>query len=348
MLTFNEAYRMSLRNVHDRAHAVALRACCLTTFLILGILFTSGCAVTKMASTSTSSPAPTAGSLSVSASTVNFGSVPVGSSKSTSVTLSNSATQTATVQVSQVTISGQAFSLTGITLPVSLAPGHSVTLSIDFTPTSAGSASGSVAIISTAATANISVALSGNGMASGQLAVNPASMTFSSVTVGTSQNQTGKLTAGSSPITVSSANWQGTGFSVSGISFPVTIQSGQSVPFTVTFAPQAAGTASGGISFVSNASNSLLSESLTGTALQTGQHSVDLNWNADASTVQGYYVYRGNQTGGPYSRVSTLVPATSYIDASVTAGQTYYYVVTALGSGSLESGYSNEAVAVVP
>jgi hypothetical protein len=247
-----------------------------------------------------------------------------------------------------VAISGQGFRLTGVTLPTSLAPGHSLTLTIDFTPSAAGNATGTVAITSTAATANISVALSGNGMTSGQLAVNPANMTFPSVAVGTSQNQSGTLTAGSSPINVSSATWQGTGFSLSGITFPVIIQSGQSVPFTVTFAPQAAGTISGAISFVSNASNSPASESLAGTALQAAPHSVDLSWNPDASAVQGYYVYRGNQTGGPYSRVSTLLPATSYIDASVTAGQTYYYVVTALGSGSLESGYSNEAVAVVP
>ena len=339
---------MSVRNIHGRAHAIPLRACCLSMFLVLAILFTAGCAVTKMAGTSTPSPAPGAGNLSVSASTVNFGSVPVGSTKATSVTLSNSATQTATVQVSQVAISGQGFRLTGVALPTSLAPGHSLTLTIDFTPSAAGNATGTVAITSTAATANVSVALSGNGMASGQLAVNPANMTFPSVAVGTSQNQSGTLTAGSSPINVSSATWQGTGFSLSGITFPVIIQSGQSVPFTVTFAPQAAGTISGAISFVSNASNSPASESLAGTALQAAPHSVDLSWNPDASAVQGYYVYRGNQTGGPYSRVSTLLPATSYIDASVTTGQTYYYVVTALGSGSLESGYSNEAVAVVP
>ena len=121
---------MSVRNFPGRARAIPLRACCLTMFVVLAILFTAGCAVTKMAGTSTPSPAPAAGNLSVSASTVNFGSVPVGSTKSTSVTLSNSATQTATVQVSQVTISGQGFRLTGVALPTSLVPGHSLTLTI--------------------------------------------------------------------------------------------------------------------------------------------------------------------------------------------------------------------------
>jgi hypothetical protein len=172
-------------------------------------------------------------------------------------------------------------------------------------------------------------------------------MTFPGVTVGGQQDQTGTLTAGSASITISSAGWTGSGFSLSAITFPVTIPSGQSLPYTVTFAPQVAGTVSGAVSFFSNASSSPTTQTLTGTALQA-QHHVDLNWNPDASGVQGYYVYRGTQTGGPYARLSALQGGTSYVDSSVSSGQTYYYVVTALGTNSLESGYSNEAVAAVP
>jgi hypothetical protein len=192
------------------------------------------------------------------------------------------------------------------------------------------------------------VALSGTGLASGQLAVSPASLIFPAVTVGSSQNQTGTLTAGASSITVSSANWNGTGFSLSGISFPLTIQAGQNVPFTVTFAPQAAGTVNGAVSFVSNASNSPASETLVGTGVQATQHSVALTWSPNTSTVQGYYVYRGAQTGGPYTKISTLQPGTSYSDINVMSGQTYYYAVTAVGTDSAESGYSNEAAAAIP
>jgi hypothetical protein len=264
-----------------------------------------------------------------------------------SVVLTNVGTVNTTVQVSQVTASGPGFTVTGVTLPVNLAAGQSVTLSVDFKPTSAGSESGNVSIVSTASNANVSVGLSGAGLASGQLAVSPGSMNFSGVTVGGSQNQTGTLTAGSSSITVSSASWNGTGFSLSGISFPVTIPAGQSVPFTVTFAPQTAGAVNGTVSFVSNAS-SPTNETFSGTGIQAAAHSVDLNWNPDASTVQGYYVYRGAQTGGPYAKISTLQPGTSYVDASVSSGQNYYYVVTALGTNSQESSYSNEAVAAIP
>jgi Abnormal spindle-like microcephaly-assoc'd, ASPM-SPD-2-Hydin len=337
---------MSLCNVRVRSDVLTLGAYCLRAILALATLFSVGCAGTKMASTSPSSPTP-AGSLSPSNSTLNFGNVQLGSAKSMSLALTNAGTSAA-VQISQVTASGPGFTVTGVTLPVNLAVGQSVTLDVDFKPTSAGSTSGNVSITSTATNSNISVGLSGAGLASGQLAVSPASVNFSSVTVGGSQNQTGTLTAGSSSITVSSASWNGTGFSLGGISFPVTIPAGQSVPFTVTFAPQTTGAVNGTVSFLSNASNSPTNETLGGTGVQATPHSVGLSWNPDASTVQGYYVYRGAQTGGPYAKISTLQPGTSYVDASVLSGQTYYYVVTALGTNSQESAYSNEAVAVIP
>ena len=337
---------MSRCNLSVRSDVLTLRAYCLRTILALATLFSAGCTSTRMAGTSPSSPTPTA-SLSSSNSTLNFGSVQLGSAKSMSLALTNAGTSAA-VQISQVTASGPGFTVAGVTLPVNLAAGQSITLSVDFTPTSAGSMSGNLSIASTATNANISVGLSGAGLASGQLAVSPATMNFSGVTVGSSQNQTGTLTAGSSSITVSSASWNGTGFSLSGISFPVTIPAGQNVSFTVTFAPQTAGAANGAVSFLSNASNSPTNGILSGTGVQAAPHSVALTWNPDTSTVQGYYVYRGAQTGGPYAKISTLQPGASYTDTSVLSGQAYYYVVTALGTNSQESAYSNEAVAVIP
>jgi hypothetical protein len=186
------------------------------------------------------------------------------------------------------------------------------------------------------------------GPSAGQLAVSPANMTFGSVNVGASTSQPGTLTAGASAITVSSASWNGTGYSLGGITFPITVPAGQTVPFTVTFAPQASGTVPGAVSFLSNATNSPSVEQWSGSGVQTGQHQVALTWNPDTSIVQGYFVYRGAQTGGPYARISGLQPSTAYNDSAVASGQTYYYVVTALGTNSLESAYSNEAIANIP
>src|SRR5438132_1238235 len=78
-------------------------------------------------------------------------------------------------------------------------------------------------------------------------------------------------------------------------------------------------------------------------------HIVDLSWTASTSVVAGYNIYRGTVSGGPYTRINaSLEPATLYTDSAVQAGQTYYYVTTAVDSSGVESGYSNVVQAVVP
>lgn len=152
-------------------------------------------------------------------------------------------------------------------------------------------------------------------------------------------------------MTVSSASWSGAGYSVTGITFPVTVPAGKSTNYTVTFTPPASGTSSGGVTFLSDASNSSLSQSFSGdgTQGQSGQHTVALSWNPSTSSVIGYNVYRGTQPGGPYTKLnSSLESATAYTDATVVSGTTYYYVATAVDANNVESTYSNQAVAQVP
>jgi hypothetical protein len=181
------------------------------------------------------------------------------------------------------------------------------------------------------------------------LSASPSTITFGNVTVGNSSSKTGTLTAGASAMTVSSASWNGQGYSVSGISFPVTLAAGQGVPFTVTFTPQAAGLASGSISFISDASNSPTGQTLTGTGTQPTGHSVDLAWDPSPSSV-GYNIYRGTASGGPYPLKlnSSPQPGTNFVDTTVLSGQTYYYVATSLDVNSLESSYSNQLTMVIP
>ena len=185
--------------------------------------------------------------------------------------------------------------------------------------------------------------------AAAQLSVSPSSMNFGSLTVGNSQHQTGTLKATGSKITISSASWSGSGYSLSGITFPTTISSGSSVPFTVTFTPQASGSAIGQVSFLSDAPGSPTVVSLNGSGSQSTQHSVGLFWNPSASQVAGYNVYRGIQSGGPYTKLnSALIGGLSFTDSSVQSGATYYYAATSVDSSNVESGYSNIATAVIP
>ena len=61
-----------------------------------------------------------------------------------------------------------------------------------------------------------------------------------------------------------------------------------------------------------------------------------------------YDVYRGTASGGPYTLLSSGLSSTSYTDANVQSGSTYYYVTTAVDSSGIQSGYSNVAQAVIP
>src|SRR5579872_6595046 len=57
----------------------------------------------------------------------------------------------------------------------------------------------------------------------GQLGITPTSFNFGSVAVGSSTSQNATLTAANADVQVSSAGWNGQGYSLSGITFPVTV-----------------------------------------------------------------------------------------------------------------------------
>jgi hypothetical protein len=93
----------------------------------------------------------------------------------------------------------------------------------------------------------------------------------------------------------------------------------------------------------------VLSEDETAVLTATALHSVILSWNASQSSNLAYYnLYRGIVSGGPYPVVTSVGLVTTYTDSNVQAGETYYYVVTAVDASGSESPYSNEASATLP
>jgi hypothetical protein len=286
------------------------------------------------------------GKLTANPASLAFGSVQVGNSTNLSETLTN--TGGSTVTVSQANLTGAVFSISGLTVPLTLTAGQSVTFTARFAPASAGAASGSLSVVSNASNSPLSIALSGTGTAAGQLAVSPTTLSFGNVTVGSNSVLSGSLTASGGSVTVSSASLINSEFVLSGISLPVTLGAAQSATFTVTFTPGATGATSGTVSFSSNASNSPALQSLTGTGTAPTPHTVDLTWNPSSSAV-GYNIYRGSASGGPYTMINPLLDvSTAYTDNTVVSGQTYYYVATAVDSGSNESAYSSQVQAVIP
>jgi hypothetical protein len=84
----------------------------------------------------------------------------------------------------------------------------------------------------------------------------------------------------------------------------------------------------------------------TNLAAVGGRRQITLTWtqSTGASVVQNR-IYRATASGGPYTRVATISAATQFVDKKRTRGVTYYYRVTAVDSGGMESPMSNEASA---
>jgi hypothetical protein len=285
--------------------------------------------------------------ITASSSNLAFGNIQLGNSLTQFETLTN--TGDLTVTISQATVTGPGFGVRGLSLPVSLSKGQSVTFRVLCTPSASGSMTGAIAVVSNAATPTLAIALSGTGVPAGQLTSSASALNFGSVAVGTSKSVTATLTATGSSVTISSANSTSAEFSLTGLSLPTTIAAGQSVALTVTFKPQSTGTASGTISLASNTANTLVVETLTGSGTAASSHTVSLRWTPSTSAVVGYNVYRGSTPSGPYAKINPVLNAsTNYVDGSVQGGTTYYYVSTAISASGAESKYSNQLQAAIP
>jgi len=198
---------------------------------------------------------------------LRFGEVVIGQSQSLPVFLSNTGASGITISAMTATTG---YSVSHPALPLTLAPGQSVPLTIAFHPTASGSQGGKI-------TVNSSIALDvhGTGIAAKSLVLNPSSVAFGSVQDGSIAKAFVTLTNGKSvATTVSNVVANGTGFAVQGLTFPVTLTPGQSFTFTATFAPQTTGLVSGSL-LIMNAKNSASAwVPLTGTGTATGQFSL--------------------------------------------------------------------------
>ncbi len=279
--------------------------------------------------------------------TLNFGTVAAGNSSTLTLTATNSGQ--GAVTVSSATISTQYFLLTAPTLPVTIASGQAATISIAFSPNVAGTFDATLTVVSNATDAQTSVSLSGTGSSvttpPGQLSASPATIPIGNVTVGSSGTGSGILAASNEAVTVTAASSNNSAFTISGLSFPVTIPAGDSVPFTVTFTPQATGSASATLSFTSNAETSPSTGTATGTGTAPPTYTVSLAWDASSSPdISGYNIYRAVYSGscGTFSKLNaSLNTGLSYSDTVVEDGTSYCYATTAVNTSNEESGYSN-------
>ena len=171
---------------------------------------------TALGLTATGATAPTP-QISLTPSSVAFGSVVDGTTNSQTITVKN--TGNATLTITSATPSGAGYSVSGLTLPLNLAAGASSTFNVNFAPTGTTAVTGSVSIVSNVANSPTAIPLTGTGVAATfVLGVSSNTVSFGSVTDGTTGTQAVTLSnSGNSNLTISSVSVVGTGLSESGV-----------------------------------------------------------------------------------------------------------------------------------
>ena len=122
-----------------------------------------------------------AGALTASPNPVTFGAVSIGQTASSTVSLLNGSS--APVEITQVNLTGQSFSLVSPSdFPVTIAAGKTYSLNVQFNPAATGTATGQLTVASNASTNGTAViALTGTGMAA-QPALSALSCSYGAMT----------------------------------------------------------------------------------------------------------------------------------------------------------------------
>jgi hypothetical protein len=157
---------------------------------------------------------------------------------------------------------------------------------------------------------------------------------------------------GTQAVTINAASVTGAGFSLSGATFPITLNPNQTATLYVAFDPTTAGSVTGQLSIASNSSAGATTlVSLTGTG-QAVAYQVNLSWDpATSSTdpITGYNIFRAPTGTASYLQLNTsTVTVTNYVDGNVQNGTTYDYMVQSVAASGASSGPSNTYTATIP
>ena len=279
-------------------------------------------------------PAP---AIQVTPASLSFGSVNVGSTGDLTVTVRNSGGGTLTGSAS----TAAPFSVVG-TASYALAANQTATITVRFSPTASGAASGALALTGAA---GASLSLSGTGATvAPALTVTPTSLSFGAVNVGstadrsvTVRNSGGGTLAGSASTAAP--------FSVVGTA-SYALAANQTATITVRFSPTASGAASGALALTGGAGASV-ALSGTGTAPSTGEA---VAWmTAGGVAVSGNTLTKNAAIGwGNAGATSTkaLMSGDGYVEHTIQETNTYRML--GLGHGNSNNGWEDVDFSLYP
>ena len=293
--------------------------------------------------------ASAAGQLAVNPVNMSFGSISIGTNASYPMSLSNTGNRELTI--SQATKSGTSFGVVAPAMPFTLAPGQNVVITVTFAPQSSGAATGSVSFVYITAKNN------GNGNGNGKQNNSAAQGYFTGVGTTPGLTESPVIT---SPLSTSgavgsafsyqiTASNSPTSYAATGLPMGLAVNSGTG---QILGTPTMSGTS---LITVAAANAAGTGSATLGLSVASTNYSVALSWMASPSpdaagnTIIGYNIFRSTANAGPYTQLnSILIAGTTYADTTVADGTTYYYVITAVDSSNAQSGYSNQAEAVIP
>ena len=240
-----------------------------------------------------------------------------------------------------------------VTVPASVTVAAGATTA-PFTATVAAVTSTATATLSATAsgvTKTVSLQLSGGTPA---LTISSTTVAFGDVNLNAPATQTVTLTSsGGAPLTITAISLTGTGFTMSGLTFPLTLNPGETAELDLQFDPTVAGAATGTVTIASNdASGGAGTIALTGTGIATTAYEVQLTWDAPSSStdpVVGYNIYRAPSGTTTFTLLNTSANSTTaYTDTTVASGSSYTYQVTSVDASGVESTPSNTYTAAIP
>jgi trimeric autotransporter adhesin len=233
---------------------------------------------------------------------LDFGSVQIGSTAHLPIQITNTAPTPATFN--GITTTGD-YTAAG-TCPTSgntLAPATSCTLQIAFTPTATGTRTGTVAVATSISTLPLTAILTGTGTQS-HLQITPASLNFGSIAIGASANQTLTL-SNTGTATVSSIALAITGDYAITVPCNLTLLTpGANCTVTVTYTPTALGARPGSLTITSTDTASPATIPIAGTGTPNGTFTLTVNSSATATATV--------PSGRPATYNLTLTPLNNF------------------------------------
>jgi hypothetical protein len=191
----------------------------------------------------------------------NFGTIPVGSSKSDSLFLRNTGTNL--LVVDSVRVTNQYFSIQPTSASIAL--NDSANLKVTYSPLAQGTHSGLIIFYSNSPSARDTVAIQGTASSSSSVALTKTSLNFGTIPVGSSKADSLYLrNTGANLLVVDSVRVTNQYFSILPTSASIALN--DSAKLKVTYSPLAQGTHSGLIIFYSNSPSARDTVAIQGTA----------------------------------------------------------------------------------